>query len=179
MNLKILFERHTGEKAGYTEKPVNRNFIIKLEFKIIGCVICVSSIIMLVVGYVDEALYDAYSETDAYRLSDLEDDYASKRYDDMYSTMHLYELNGETYEKYTEICEAYNDYLLADAYMQSEINGTEENLITENKANEYRDNLENAIKKSRYPTNQKQMQKWLDELDSLGPGEEQTEIVVD
>ena len=166
MNLKISFERHTGEKAGYTENPVNRNFIIKLIFKIIGCIICVSSIIMLVVGYVDEAIYDAYSETDAYRLSGLEDDYASKRYDDMYSTMNLYELNGETYEKYTEICEAYNDYLLADAYMQCEVEGADPELANVENAKEYRDDLTALEKKSKYSSNKKQMQKWMEELET-------------
>lgn len=134
---------------------------------------------MLVVGYVDEAIYDAYSETDAYRLSDLEDNYAAKRYDDMYSTMNLYELNGETYEKYTEICQAYNDYLLAEAYMQCEVDGVDPELVNVKNAKEYRDHLTETMKKSGYPTNKKQMQKWLDELDSLGSGEEQTEIVVD
>lgn len=145
---------------------MNSNFIIKLVFKIIGCIICVSSIIMLVVGYVDEAIYDAYSETDAYRLSDLEDDYASKRYDDMYSTMNLYELNGETYEKYTEICEAYNDYLLADAYMQCEVEGADPELVNAGNAKEYRDDLTALEKKSKYSSNKKQMQKWLEELET-------------
>lgn len=156
---------------------MNRDFIIKLVFKIIGCIICVSSIITLVLGYVDEIIYDAYSETDAYYLSNLEDDYVSKRYDRMYSTMNLYELNGETYEKYTEICQGYNDYLMAEAYIQSEINGAEESLIPENKAKEYRGNLEDAMNKSKYPTNQKRMKKWLEELDSLEQAEEQTETV--
>lgn len=170
---------HTGEKAGHTENTVNSKFIVKLVLKIIGCLVCVYSIVVMVWNKVDEAIFDARYESESYHMSYMEDSYAQRRYAYIFSNINLYDLRGETFDKYTEICQGYNDYILARAYMLCEMKEASPELIPENRTEEYRSGLEETIRASEYPTNRKQIQRWLEELDSLEQAEEQTETVED
>ena len=86
--------------------------IIPFIFKTIFCVFGLIIMIGIAIELPSSIRYDLKYSGKEYNLTNCERDYINRKYDQLYSTLYIYDLYDDTYGKYWEIVKGYQDYCM-------------------------------------------------------------------
>ncbi|MGN0341248.1 MAG: hypothetical protein ACI4DO_00480 [Roseburia sp.] len=155
------FRDKTGEykveKIPFVIKSVAVFFVVLLS---VGIVSLLAEMVM------DEANYSG----EDYYLSCCEESYVNRDYSELYDIMNLYNLTTPEYDKYWEMVEGYQDYLLyinyrsileqgidqvEFCYTDGEENATTVHFVTEEMVQAYGDKVQENAQNCRFDSNQR------------------------
>ena len=101
--------------------------IIPFIFKTIFCVFSLIVMIGIAIELPSSIRYDLKYSGKEYNLTNCERDYINRRYDQLYTTLYIYDLYDiDIYGKYWEIVKGYQDYCMYVNYKNMLEQGTEQ-----------------------------------------------------
>ena len=101
--------------------------IIPFIFKTLFCVFSLIMLIGIAIELPSSIRYDLKYSGKEYNLTNCERDYINRRYDQLYTTLYIYDLYDiDIYGKYWEIVKGYQDYCMYVNYKNMLEQGTEQ-----------------------------------------------------
>ena len=158
--------------------------IVPFILKFIFCLFAVIVLVSVAMELPSSIRYDLKYSGKEYYLSNCERHYLNRDYDDLYSTLYVYDLyDRDIYGKYWEIIEAYKNYCLYMNYKNMLEDGSEQvklemeenpdeyrgavhvEVDTQKLCDKYRDLLKKEAAACQYPENERYFKEFLAELD--------------
>lgn len=167
-------------KISFSFRDNTGNYEVSFVPFVIKCVMAVAALLVLiqVAFYLPGQIYDdtKYSGKEYY-LSWCERQYQDRKFDELYDELCLYGLDGEDYEIYWEIVNAYQDYIVCKDYLaiadEKEVelsysNDTGEQTKTVfdvmEQAKKYKQKVEDNVQNCKYERNRKYLTQFAEDV---------------